>query len=156
MSAYSQSPDGRAPLDAGIILAHNGKMAVYSQYFPSPFTGLAGEGGGSIISLCTLWTTTHSVELFMTALRGQNYAPMTLRAYGDDLKQFLAWVAEHRVDWETPRRFSRADVEGFMSHLAGRHMTGITRVRKLAAIRKFWLFGKFCGNVSGEMGKWPP
>jgi site-specific recombinase XerD len=27
-----------------------------------------------------------------------------------------------------------------MSHLAGRHMTGITRVRKLAAIRKFFAF----------------
>jgi hypothetical protein len=21
---------------------------------------------------------------------------------------------------------------------------------------KFWLFGKFCGNESGGMGKWPP
>ena len=22
--------------------------------------------------------------------------------------------------------------------------------------QKFWLFGKFCGNESGGMGKWPP
>jgi integrase/recombinase XerC len=85
-------------------------------------------------------TTTHSIELFMSALRGQNYSPKTLRAYGDDLKQFLAWVGENRVDWDTPKRFSRADIEGFMSYLAGQHMTGVTRVRKLAALRKFFTF----------------
>ena len=40
----------------------------------------------------------------------------------------------------TPRRFTRADIEGFMSYLAGQQMTGVTRVRKLAAIRKFFTF----------------
>jgi site-specific recombinase XerD len=85
-------------------------------------------------------TTTQSLELFLTALQGQNYSLKTLRAYGDDLKQFLTWVGENRVDWEIPKRFSRIDIEGFMSYLAGQHMTGITRVRKLAAIRKFFAF----------------
>jgi integrase/recombinase XerC len=85
-------------------------------------------------------TTTQSLELFITALLGQNYSPKTLRAYSDDLEQFMLWVGENRVDWDNPRRFTRADVEGFMSYLAGQHMTGITRVRKLAAIRKFFTF----------------
>jgi site-specific recombinase XerD len=85
-------------------------------------------------------TTTQSLALFQTALRGQNYSPKTLRAYGDDLKQFIEWVAENRVDWENPRRFSRVDIEGFMSYLAGQQMTGVTRVRKLAAIRKLFTF----------------
>jgi hypothetical protein len=49
-----------------------------------------------------IMTTTYSLELFMTALRGQNYSPKTLRAYGDDLQQFLWWVGENRVDWDTP------------------------------------------------------
>jgi site-specific recombinase XerD len=44
------------------------------------------------------------------------------------------------VDWEQPKRFSRADIEGFMNSLAGQQMTGVTRVRKLAAIRKFFSF----------------
>jgi site-specific recombinase XerD len=82
-------------------------------------------------------TTTYSIELFMTALRGQNYSPKTLRAYGDDLQQFLEWVGENRVDWDTPKRFGRVDIEGFMNALAGQQMTGVTRVRKLAALRKF-------------------
>jgi hypothetical protein len=48
---YSQSPGGRAPLAAGRPLAYNGKMGIYSQYFPGPFVGLAGNAGGRIISL---------------------------------------------------------------------------------------------------------
>jgi site-specific recombinase XerD len=85
-------------------------------------------------------TTTQSLELFLTALRGQNYSTKTLRAYGDDLRQFLEWVAKNWVDWEIPKRFSRVDIEGFMSYLDGQKMTGVTRVRKLAAIRKFFTF----------------
>jgi site-specific recombinase XerD len=85
-------------------------------------------------------TTTQSLDLFMIALQGQNYSPKTLRAYGDDLRQFLSWVEKNRVDWEIPKRFSRVDIEGFMSYLAGQQMTGVTRVRKLAAIRKFFTF----------------
>jgi site-specific recombinase XerD len=85
-------------------------------------------------------TTTRSLELFLRALQGQNYSPKTLRAYGDDLRQFLGWVAKQRVDWEIPKRFGRVDIEGFMSYLAGQRMTGVTRVRKLAALRKFFTF----------------
>jgi site-specific recombinase XerD len=85
-------------------------------------------------------TTTQSIDLFLTALRGQNYSPNTLRAYSDDLRQFIEWVEENRVDWDHPRRFTRVDVEGFMSYLASQHMTGVTRVRKLAAIRKLFTF----------------
>jgi integrase/recombinase XerC len=95
-------------------------------------------------------TTTQSFELFKTALLGQNYSPKTLRAYSDDLKQFMKWVAENRVDWENPRRFTRADIEGFMSYLAGQQMTGVTRVRKLAAIRKLFTFLEEHHIISGN------
>ena len=95
-------------------------------------------------------TTTHSVELFMTALQEQNYSPKTLRAYGDDLKQFITWVGANRVDWGTPKRFGRVDIEGFMSYLAGQQMTGVTRVRKLAALRKFFTFLEENHIISGN------
>jgi site-specific recombinase XerD len=85
-------------------------------------------------------TTTQSLQLFIRALQGQNFSPKTLRAYGDDLTQFLAWVENNRVDWDTPTRFDRADIEGFMQYLASKRLTGVTRVRKLAAIRKFFTF----------------
>jgi site-specific recombinase XerD len=107
---------------------------------------MAGGYHQSMINM----TTTHSLELFMIALQGQNYSPKTLRAYGDDLKQFLAWVGENRVDWDLPKRFSRTDIEGFMSYLAGQQMTGVTRVRKLAALRKFFTFLEENHFISGN------
>jgi site-specific recombinase XerD len=85
-------------------------------------------------------TTTQSLQLFLRALQGQNFSPKTLRAYGDDLSQFLGWVENNRVDWDTPTHFDRADIEGFMQYLAAKRLTGVTRVRKLPAIRKFFTF----------------
>jgi site-specific recombinase XerD len=85
-------------------------------------------------------TTTQSVQIFLRALQGQNYSPKTLRAYGDDLTQFLAFVQKNRVDWDTPSRLTREDIEGFLHYLSAQRMSGITRVRKLAAIRKFFAF----------------
>jgi integrase/recombinase XerC len=85
-------------------------------------------------------TTTQSLQLFLRALQGQNFSPKTVRAYGDDLTQFLTWVEKNRVDWDSPTRFTRGDIEGFMQYLAAQRLTGVTRVRKLAAIRKFFTF----------------
>lgn len=85
-------------------------------------------------------TTTQARTLLLTALTGQNYSPKTIRAYGDDIQQFMEWVAKNRVDWDNPVKLTRVDIEGFMNYLAGHNMTGVTRVRKLAAIRKFFTF----------------
>src|SRR5215470_15272285 len=102
--------------------------------------GLCQSGGGGYHRPMLEITTTQSFELFIRALQGQNYSPKTLRAYGDDLRQFLSWVEKNRVDFDIPARLSRADIEGFMQYLAAGRMTGVTRVRKLAAIRKFFTF----------------
>src|SRR5215831_2100575 len=102
--------------------------------------GVFGSGGGGYHRAMLEMTTTQSLALFLRALQGQNYSPKTLRAYGDDLHQFLTWVEHNRVDWDSPTRFSRVDIEGFMHSLAAQRMTGVTRVRKLAALRKFFTF----------------
>ena len=80
-------------------------------------------------------TTIQGLQIFLRALQGQNYSPKTLRAYGDDLTQFLSFVQKNRVDWDNPLRFQREDIEGFLQFLAGQRMSGITRVRTLAAMR---------------------
>jgi len=84
--------------------------------------------------------TTQALQIFLRALEGQNFSPKTLRAYGDDLAQFLTFVEKNRVDWDSPTRFDRADIEGFMQYLAAQRRSGVTRVRKLATIRKFFAF----------------
>ena len=48
---YSQCPGARESIDAGALLAHNGKVAVYSQYFPIEFWVFACEAADSIVSL---------------------------------------------------------------------------------------------------------
>jgi site-specific recombinase XerD len=102
--------------------------------------GVCRKGGAAYHRPMMQMTTTQSRELFLRALQGQNFSPKTLRAYGDDLQQFLAFVEKNRMDWDIPTRFTRGDIEGFMQYLAGHNMTGVTRVRKLAAIRKFFTF----------------
>src|SRR4029453_19222867 len=39
------------PIDGGGLLAHNGKIAVYSQYFQRVFWGFVSEAASSIVSL---------------------------------------------------------------------------------------------------------
>src|SRR5215467_8834643 len=102
--------------------------------------GVFGRGEGDYHRPMVEMTAAQSLSLFLRALQGQNYSPKTLRAYGDDLAQFLGWIEKNRVDFDIPARLSRADIEGFMQYLASHRMTGVTRVRKLAAIRKFFTF----------------
>ena len=85
-------------------------------------------------------STTHAKELFVTALEGQNFSPKTVRAYRDDLSQFTAWLETIRVDWDNPKRLGKVDIEAFLHHLSGIPLTGVSRARKLAAIRKFFSF----------------
>jgi integrase/recombinase XerC len=78
--------------------------------------------------------------VFGQALEGQNFSPKTVRAYQDDIEQFAAWLSSIRVDWDNPRRLGRVDIESFLHHLSGLNLTGVSRARKLAAIRKFFSF----------------
>jgi site-specific recombinase XerD len=87
-------------------------------------------------------STTHAKALFVKALEGQNFSPKTVRAYRDDLAQFTIWLETIRVDWDNPKRLGRTDIEAFLHHLSGRNLTGVSRARKLAAIRKFFVFLK--------------
>jgi integrase/recombinase XerC len=95
-------------------------------------------------------TTTEARALFEKALAGNNYSEATIRAYTDDLGQFIQWVKETRVDWDSPTHFTRIDIVEFLSHLAAKKTTGVTRVRKLAAIRNFLTFLKENSIISGN------
>ncbi len=87
-------------------------------------------------------TTTQSLELFKKALVGNNFSINSIRAYSDDIDQFMEWTKKGRVDWDNPLKFTRIDITEFLNHQAAIKSTGVTRVRKLAAIRKFFTFLK--------------
>src|SRR6059058_701694 len=85
-------------------------------------------------------STTEAVALFEKALYGSNYSPLTIRAYTDDVRQYLTFIQGRRVDWDNPIRLDRRDIVEFINYLGARHATGVTRFRKLASLRKFFRF----------------
>ena len=76
---------------------------------------------------------------FLTVLDGKNRSPLTVAAYRADLQQFFQWVQAHSHA-PTPDRVERADITDFLGFLARQHLSGVTRARKLAALREFFRF----------------
>lgn len=95
-------------------------------------------------------STEEALGLFEKALLGANNSDRTIRAYTDDLKQFVSWLEKTRVDWNYPQRFTRIDVVEYLNYLSLRGFCGVTRVRKLAAVRKFFNFLKDNDFISGN------
>jgi site-specific recombinase XerD len=95
-------------------------------------------------------STTQGIDNFIKALQGQNFSPKTIRAYHDDLTQFAGWLQSIRVDWDNPRRLGKQDIEVFLHHLSSRNLTGVSRARKLAAIRKFFVFLNESGVIQAN------
>jgi integrase/recombinase XerC len=85
-------------------------------------------------------TTTQALDLFAKALQGANKSRYTIRAYNNDLTQFVTFVSERRVDWQHLSRFSRYDIVEFLTFLGTKNLTGISRARKLSAIKSFFAF----------------
>lgn len=79
-----------------------------------------------------------SADSFLRALDGQNRRPATLRAYATDLQQFVDWLRATNLVATTPTMVSRADVSEYLSHLSQRGLSGVSRARKLAAIREYF------------------
>ena len=83
---------------------------------------------------------TMSVEAFLRSLPGKNRSPATIKAYRSDLAQFIAWLVENNVTVVHPAKVSRADVQAYLTELAHQGLTGVSRARKLAAIREYFRF----------------
>lgn len=97
-----------------------------------------------------LITTTSALELFEKALVGANNSDKTITAYTNDLKQFLEFLKETRVDFDNISHLSRMDIVEFLNKMASKGFTGVTRVRKLASVRKFFNFLQDNGFLSGN------
>ncbi len=83
-------------------------------------------------------TTTQAKDLYLKALVGNNYSDRTVCAYLKDVEQFLEFVKSCRVDWDNPLHFSRVDIVEFFNALAAKGISGVSRARKLAAVRSFF------------------
>ena len=114
----------------------------YGHHFP-PYQRRCGRWGDCEIlalpmtattTLPTAFTTT--LERFLRVMHGRNKARLTIEAYRTDLRQFFAWLVENNATATAPELIERADVEEFLAHLADKGITGLSRARKLSAIRE--------------------
>ncbi len=64
----------------------------------------------------------------------------TITVSRTDVTQFFTWLAENDVTVTTQHHISRSHLIDYLSHLADQGRSGVTRARKLTAIRQYCMF----------------
>src|SRR2546421_9465923 len=82
----------------------------------------------------------HTLADYLNSLNGRNLSVHTTIAYQTDITQFLAFLTENDVTVDSPEKITRTHILDYLSHLAGLGRSGVTRTRKLAAIREYCKF----------------
>src|SRR5437588_12207311 len=88
----------------------------------------------------TLSPLVHTLADYLNSLNGRNLSVHTTIAYQTDITQFLAFLTENDVTVESPEHITRTHILDYLSYLAGLGRSGVTRTRKLAAIREYFQF----------------
>lgn len=81
-----------------------------------------------------------SLTRYLNSLTGRNLSDHTATAYRIDLAQFLTWLTENDISVNSPEKITRTHILDYLSHLAELGRSGVTRTRKLAAIREYCKF----------------
>src|SRR5205807_10613308 len=79
---------------------------------------------------------------FLQELVGGNKSTLTLTAYKTDLMQFFQWLAENDVTVTIPGQVTRGHVNEYLAFLSSQGRSGVTRARKLAALKSFFTYLK--------------
>src|SRR3954453_2689336 len=78
---------------------------------------------------------------FLSSLSGKNRSAATIQAYATDLAQFFTYLSENDITVVTVADVERHHITDYLSHLAEeRQLSGVSRARKLVAIREFFRF----------------
>jgi site-specific recombinase XerD len=81
-----------------------------------------------------------SITAFLRSLDGKNRSQATIKAYHTDLLQLHIYLQEHDVTIHSPAQVKRADITEYLSWLGRRGVSGVSRARKLAALREFFRY----------------
>jgi site-specific recombinase XerD len=81
-----------------------------------------------------------ALDAFLRSLAGKNRSPATSRAYKTDVSQFIEWIHANNLAIKRVDQVERADITEYLSSLAQRGLTGVSRARKMAAIREYFRF----------------
>ena len=85
-------------------------------------------------------TLEEAATAFLEALAGKNRSASTITSYGRDLVQFVHYLHETNMAAITPADVEKLDIVEYMSFLSQEQLTGVTRARKLAAVREYFRF----------------
>ncbi len=78
---------------------------------------------------------------FLAALVGRNRSSTTITAYRIDLTQFIAYLLENDATVRATSHVGRFHITEYLTHLSQEHaLSGVTRTRKLAAIKEYFRF----------------
>src|SRR5438105_8609911 len=81
-----------------------------------------------------------SLTRYLNSLTGRNLSGHTETAYRTDLLQLLTWLTENDISVSSPEKITRTHILDYLSYLASLGRSGVTRTRKLAAIREYCKF----------------
>jgi len=77
---------------------------------------------------------------FLNSLTARNVSQHTRIAYQTDLTQFFTWLLENDITVSAPIHVSRGHIIEYLAFLAQQGRSGVTRARKLAAIREYFKY----------------
>jgi integrase/recombinase XerC len=83
-------------------------------------------------------TFDEGLHSFTQSLAAANKSAATIAAYQTDIRQFLTWLSENTIVATSPARTTRADITDYLASLADKQLSGLSRARKLAAIREYF------------------
>src|SRR5258708_753043 len=81
-----------------------------------------------------------SLTRYLNSLSGRNLSTHTATAYRTDLLQFFTYLSENDVTVDSPEKITRTHILDYLSFLSGLGRSGVTRSRKLAAIKEYCKF----------------
>lgn len=81
-----------------------------------------------------------AVQGFLRSLEGHTNSGETIRAYTTALGQFVTWLSESYPHGIRVNEVQSEDIEEYLTALARRGLSGVTRAHRLAAIREFFRF----------------
>lgn len=81
-----------------------------------------------------------ALQAFLRALEGKNRSQATVLAYTTDLTQFVAYLHATNLVISHPSQVEKADITEYLALLGNRGLSGVSRARKMAAIREYFRF----------------
>lgn len=94
-----------------------------------------------------------ALRAYLDELRRRNASPHTVRNYGVDLGEFLAYFSPPDAEPPEPARFTTLEFREWMGSLHERKLSAVTIRRKLAAVRGLFTFLHRRGVVPVNVAK---